>query len=80
MLGADEPQRQEAYAALFDHTMTERDIADITDTTNKGWVLGNESFKQQIARTLARRVTPKQRGGDRKSKAYREKTKNDKIK
>ncbi|PCJ33492.1 MAG: transposase [Alphaproteobacteria bacterium] len=79
-LGPDEPQRQEAYAALFDHTMTERDVADITDTTNKGWVLGNEPFKQQIARTLARRVTPKQRGGDRKSKAYREKTKKDKIK
>ncbi len=79
-LGRDMAQRQEAYVALFDHNMIDRDIADIRDTTNKGWVLGNEQFKQQIARTLERRVAPKQRGGDRKSKAYHEKTKKRKIK
>lgn len=79
-LGQDEAQRQEAYAALFDHNMTDLDIADIRDTTNKGWVLGNEQFKQQVARTLARRVTPKPRGGDRKSKTYHEKIKKSQIK
>jgi len=79
-LGRDEAERREAYVALFEQAMTDRDIAAIRDTTSKGWVLGDERFKQQIARTLGRRVTPKQRGGDRKSKTYREKSKKNQIK
>ncbi|PCJ41641.1 MAG: transposase [Alphaproteobacteria bacterium] len=79
-LGRNDADRREAYRALFDHSITDKDIANIRSVTGKGWVLGDERFKQQIAQTLGRRVTPKPRGGDRKSKAYHEKSKKTKIK
>jgi len=71
-LGRSDAKRRKAYASLFDHDMENQTIEDIRQTTNKGWVLGDDRFKQQIEQTLGRRTTPKPRGGDRKSKKYRE--------
>ena len=52
--------------------MFQRLIEQITESTLKGWVLGNNHFKEQIVQQTERRVEPERRGGDRKSKAYKE--------
>ncbi|MEH6491689.1 hypothetical protein [Halopseudomonas sp.] len=71
-LGDTDAERQEAYTSLFRGTMPERVLTAIRDTTNKGWVLGNDRFKAQIEARTGRRTTPLGRGGDRRSGAYRE--------
>jgi putative transposase len=62
--------RQAAYRALFKRQLSENTITDIREATNKAWVLGNDQFKQRIQEQLGRRVEPKARGGDRKSKLF----------
>jgi putative transposase len=46
-------------------------MLEIREATNKSWVLGNDRFKQQIEEMTARQASPKARGGDRRSKEYR---------
>lgn len=70
-LGKTEPDRQEAYRALFRGRMPERDLAAIREATNKAWVLGDDRFKAQIEAKTGRRPAPMGRGGDRKSAAFR---------
>jgi putative transposase len=70
-LGPDDIQRQQHYRALFDQVIDSKTVDDIREATNKGWVLGNDSFKQQIALLLDRQLEPKCRGGDRRSGEYR---------
>ena len=62
--------RQAAYRALFKHQLSENSITEIREATNKAWVLGNDRLKQRIQEQLGRRVEPKARGGDRKSKLF----------
>jgi putative transposase len=76
LLGADAAERRKAYRALFKGQISEKTIEEIRDATNKAWVLGHDRFKEQIEEMTTRRVAPKPKGGDRKSKAYREKAKN----
>jgi putative transposase len=45
-------------------------LKEIRDATHKAWVLGDNRFKAQIEAQTGRRVSPQQRGGDRKSAAY----------
>ena len=71
-LGKDETMQREAYRMLFKSRIADRTIDDIRQSTNKGWVLGHDRFKEQIQETLGRRVIPSPRGGDRKSKSFRE--------
>jgi putative transposase len=40
--------------------------------TNKSWVLGSDYFKDLIEQQLNRQTKQKDKGGDRKSKKYRE--------
>jgi putative transposase len=42
----------------------------IRASVNKAWILGDDRFKQQIERQLGVSVSPKARGGDRKSIKY----------
>jgi hypothetical protein len=42
-------------------------------------VLGHDRFKEKIEEMTSRRIAPKPKGGDRKSRAYKEKVKNEKI-
>ncbi len=71
-LGSTEETRQAAYRALFKRHIAERTLEELREATNKAWVLGNDRFRRKIERKLERQVAPKPRGGDRKSKAYRE--------
>ncbi|MEX0584557.1 MAG: transposase [Natronospirillum sp.] len=71
-LGRTQSDRQTAYRELFRGRMPERDLAAIREATNKAWVLGDDRFKSQIEAKLGRRPAPLGRGGDRKSRAFRE--------
>ncbi|WNO60353.1 transposase [Rheinheimera sp. MMS21-TC3] len=57
-LGDTDEQRQQAYRALFEHAFADKVLAEIRYASQKGWVLGSERFKQQIAQQLNRRVSP----------------------
>ena len=70
-LGKTKKKRQTAYMALFKQQLDQELITQISDATLKGWVLGDDRFKQQIEKQTNRRVEPQSRGGDRKSEAYR---------
>ncbi|WP_028672228.1 transposase [Saccharospirillum impatiens] len=69
-LGKTDVERQSAYRALFRGKMPERDLVAIRESTNKGWVLGDDRFKAQIEAKTGRRSAPLGRGGDRKSVAF----------
>ena len=70
-LGGNEEQRQASYRALFKAHISERQLEEIREATNKEWVLGSDYFKEKISQKLQRRITPLPRGGDRKSEKYR---------
>ena len=55
------------YNKLFESTLDEKTIEEITESTNKSWVLGSKDYKKTIEKVLNRRTSPKPRGGDRKS-------------
>ena len=57
----------EAYRDLFINPLNEKIVDEITEATDKSWVLGSNDFKQEIEKLLNRRSSPKPRGGDRKS-------------
>ena len=71
-LADDAEARREAYRALFRRPVPEATLDAIRASTNRGWVLGNDRFKAEIEAMTGRRASPSPRGGDRKSKAYRE--------
>ncbi len=70
-LGADSSERQATYRSLFNQALSESQINEIRDATNKAWVLGSSRFKERIQSQLARRIEPAARGGDRKSDQFR---------
>jgi putative transposase len=71
-LGRDPQERQAAYRALFRDQLDEGALAEIREATNKAWLLGNDRFWGAIEQQLNRRAAPRPRGGDRRSRAYRE--------
>ena len=75
-LGRDETERKVAYQALFNHAIPDYTLDEIRESLNKAWVLGEERFITQIEEQCGRRASPQQRGGDRKSQAYRKAMKN----
>lgn len=66
-LGNADSERQATYRALFKLVISETQINEIRDATNKAWALGDSRFKERIQAQLARRVESVARGGDRKS-------------
>ena len=70
-LGATAGERQAAYRQLFEQPISEKNISEIREATNKAWVLGNARFKQNIQKKLKRRVEPAAKGGDRRSEQFR---------
>jgi len=78
-LGTTPEERQTAYRQLFKTRIAEKTLEEIRNTTNKAWVLGSEYFKSRIEKQLKRRVTPKVRGGDRKSNEYRNTSKTNRV-
>lgn len=71
-LASSAEKRQQAYRDLFNHHLPPKTLAEIREATNKAWVLGSSHFKDKIELQLNRQISPKARGGDRKSKAYRD--------
>ncbi len=65
-LGRSDVERRAAYRRLCRDALDAGFLEDIRNTTNGGWVLGNERFKRRIAETLARRVSPLPHGRPRK--------------
>lgn len=55
-LGPTAEAREETYRRLFDTALDPEFTSALRAVTNGGCLLGDERFKQQIARTLSRRV------------------------
>jgi putative transposase len=70
-LGLSTDERCEAYKGLFDSHIESIQLDEIRESTNKSWVLGSSKFKERIEELTARQAQPRGRGGDRKSKKYR---------
>ncbi len=65
-LGADEAGRQEAYRQTFSTALTQTLVDTLRDATQRGWVPGRPSFRDQIESALGRKVEPPVRGRPRK--------------
>ena len=70
-LGRNKIERQKAYRQLFRHRIPEKTLEEIREATNKAWVLGKGHFREKVEKLMDRQSSPKPRGGDRKSEAYR---------
>ena len=71
-LGKTTKERQIVYIAFFDVDVPKETIEEIREATNKSWVLGSDYFKEKIEDKINRPMNPRGRGGDRKSKSYKE--------
>ena len=71
-LGLTPEEREQNYRQLFRQHLSEKVLTEIRAATNQAWVLGNDRFKRRIEKWANRQATPRQRGGDRKSKAFQE--------
>jgi len=68
-LGATVAARRAAYRELFGPGLTDEQVETIRDATQRGWVPGNDRFRQQVERVLGRRVDPPIRGRPPKAPA-----------
>jgi putative transposase len=73
VLGETGLARQQAYRELFDEALGEPTLEEIRQATNKAWILGDDRFRDRIQVLLGRPVRARPRGGDRRSKDFREK-------
>ena len=78
-LGRLAGDRQRAYLGLFKTHIPDKTLNDIRESTNRAWVLGSSHFKAYIEKQIGRRSGPLLRGGDRKSEAYRKKSKTNRV-
>lgn len=62
-LGATETSRQKAYRALFKNCVDPDTVQALREGTNKGWVVGDGRFADELESVAKRRVVPKPRGG-----------------
>ncbi len=70
-LGKTEYDRLKSYRALFSHHVDDILLEEIRSNTNKGMVIGNDYFKQQMTTLTGRRLVPETGGrpiGWRKAK------------
>jgi len=71
-LGRARASRVLEYSRLFPDFLTHETLNEIRSCTNKGWVIGNDKFRAEIASMLKRKVCDIPHGGDRKSHSYKE--------
>ncbi|RLA38980.1 MAG: transposase, partial [Gammaproteobacteria bacterium] len=57
---------QSAYRQLFRAAIARADLDALREATNKGWVWGDDHFREKIARLSDRRATPKPKGRPKK--------------
>ncbi len=65
-LGTNIAERQSVYRQLFRAAIGRADLEALREATNKGWVLGNDRFREKIEQLSERRTTPKPRGRPKK--------------
>ena len=65
-LGSSDIERQKAYRELFRYQLDKGMVDKIRSATNGNYVLGSSRFSDEVAATLARRVTPGKAGRPRK--------------
>ena len=65
-MGMNEAERQSAYRQLFRLVIGKKDLVALREATNKGWVLGGDSFCKEIERLSGRQTLAKLRGRPRK--------------
>ena len=78
-LGKNDEERQGSYRALFKSHISEKQLEEIREATNKAWVLGSDYFKDKIKKQLERRATPLSKGGDRKSDVFKKQHKINRV-
>ena len=61
-LGVNSVERKKAYRALFERHVEGELLEEIRANTNKGLVIGNDRFKEEIETLTGRRVRAKPRG------------------
>ena len=61
-LGGDNKQRAVAYRALFKKKLSPETVALITESTLKGWALGDAKFARKIEKISGRRATQLPKG------------------
>jgi putative transposase len=71
-LGAGTGERRAAYREFCEQGVDGREIRQIQEATERGWVLGDERFRLEIEATCERRAQPRSRGGDRRSARWRD--------
>ena len=71
-LGKTKQLRQENYLSLFDAQIPESTMDEINQSVMKGWSLGKLKFIKQIEKQTGQWSKPKARGGDRKSKKFKD--------
>lgn len=71
-LGQSVEERAQYYQELFNAHIDSDTLEAIRMAINKGQVLGNDKFKDEIEQMLKHRITPYEHGGDRKSEAFRQ--------
>ncbi|OGT72316.1 MAG: transposase [Gammaproteobacteria bacterium RIFCSPLOWO2_02_FULL_57_10] len=71
-LGGTKAARIQGYRNLFPEHLPKEVLDEIRTCTNKGWVIGNDKFKQEMELALGRKTHGMLQGGDRKSKAFKD--------
>lgn len=69
-LGVDKVSRLEGYQSLFMNALGPELLKQIRTHTEKGTVVGNERFQEEIASVLERSVVKQAHGGDRRSASF----------
>ena len=70
-LGRSNGERQAAYRDLFRQRLPDAFIEDLRLATNGGWALGDEAFKQRVAKIAKRRAEPLPKGRPPREQADR---------
>jgi len=65
-LGRTGKTRQSAYRALFRSHISKAMLEEIRASTNKGWALGSDRFRDEVALLSGRRAKPLPKGRPKK--------------
>ena len=66
-LGSDTDSRRQAYRRLFRAAMKAADLNATRASLHKGWALGDDRFREEIALLSERRAAPLRKGRPRKN-------------
>jgi putative transposase len=69
-LGADQKERQERYRGWIDAQIDEREWEEIRQATQRGRLIGRETFHRQVEAMTGRRLVGEARGRPRKLNAW----------